>query len=103
MLDLTTLRVGDTIKIWAYRNGDKTPTVSKGKVEQIRDTEAEPLSFHSRYKIRPNLERSRYLITVSGTRKKFFFRRETVYRSYYSDFLFARKLRWYEKLWELFF
>lgn len=82
MLSLRGIKPGDTIKIWQYRD-NVTPTVTTGRVEHVYDTEGKQIA--SRRKI----QRSRYLLTVS---------QGDTYRSYYTEFLFGRKLRWYEKL-----
>jgi hypothetical protein len=93
MMDLTGVKPGDTIKIWAYRNGERLPSVSKGRVVTIRDLTKQNLSKQSILKNK--VPRSRYLLTVQ---------QGETFRSYYTEFLFGRKVRWYEKFffWRLF-
>lgn len=86
MLNLKGIKIGDSLKIWQYRN-NVTPTVTTGRVENVCDTERIPVSETQKRKRK--IQRSRYLLTVS---------QGDTYRSYYTEFLFGRKLRWYEKL-----
>jgi hypothetical protein len=81
-------KVGDIVKVWAYRDNE-SPTVSIGEVVEVRDTHKLPISKKARK--RKTITRSQYLITLKASGE--------VYRSYYHHFIFGRKLSTWERLY----